>query len=69
MHLQVDTEYGVDWTGPCGHRQPNVVVPEVVLQRHLTEEEVESLPKPDGPLSSVLDTYMQTVRLLSEMLH
>lgn len=55
-------------TGPCGHRQPDVIVPEVELHRHLTEEEVASLPKPDGSLSSALDAYMQTVRLLTEML-
>ncbi|XP_074519124.1 uncharacterized protein LOC141784985 [Halichoeres trimaculatus] len=66
--MQVDTEYGVDWTGPCGHRQPDVLVPEVELHRHLTEEEIASLPKPDGSLSSALDAYMQTVRLLTEML-
>ncbi|XP_034534661.1 uncharacterized protein LOC117809076 [Notolabrus celidotus] len=66
--VQADTEYGVDWTGPCGHRQPGVVVPEVELQRHLTETEVESLPHPEGPLSNASDAYMPTVRLLSEML-
>ncbi|XP_076843075.1 uncharacterized protein LOC143487790 [Brachyhypopomus gauderio] len=66
--IQVDLEYGVDWTGPCGHRQSDVVVPEVQLQRALTEQEIESLPEPDGPLSNVLDVYIQTVNLLSEML-
>lgn len=67
--VQVDTEYGLDWTGPCGPRQPHVVVPEVEVLRPLTEEEVQSLPTPDGPLSSALDAYIQTGRLLSEMLH
>ncbi|XP_065119656.2 uncharacterized protein [Paramisgurnus dabryanus] len=66
--MQVDMEYGVDWTGPCGHRQPGVVVPEVQLQRMLTMEEIESLPEPDVPLSNVLDVYIQTVNLLTEML-
>ncbi|XP_041860719.1 uncharacterized protein LOC121652157 isoform X2 [Melanotaenia boesemani] len=66
--VQVDVEYGVDWTGPPGYRQQDVVVPEVQLQRPLTEQEVESLPKPDGPLSDVLDSYIETVNLLSEML-
>lgn len=66
--VQVDLEYGVDWTGPSGYRQQEVVVPEVQLQRPLTEQEVESLPKPDGPLSDVLDSYIQTVNLLREML-
>lgn len=42
-------EFGVDWTGPCGHRQLGVVIPEVQLQRSLTDQEVGSLPDPDGP--------------------
>ncbi|CAL9705996.1 unnamed protein product [Knipowitschia caucasica] len=66
--MQVDSEYGVDWTAPCGHRQPHVVVPEVQLQRSLSEEEIHSLPHPDGPLSNALDVYIQTVNLLSEMI-
>ncbi|MEQ2230476.1 hypothetical protein ILYODFUR_029692 [Ilyodon furcidens] len=66
--LEVDVEYGVDWTGPSGYRQQDVVVPEVQLQRPLTGQEVESLPKPDGPLSDILDSYIETVNLLSEML-
>lgn len=61
-------EFGVDWTGPCGHRQLGVVIPEVQLQRSLTDQEVGSLPDPDGPLSNVLDVYVQSVSLLSEML-
>ncbi|KAK0152016.1 hypothetical protein N1851_006586 [Merluccius polli] len=65
--IQVDMEFGVDWTGPCGHHQPGVVVPEVQLQRSLTHQEVGSLPDPDGPLSNVLDVYVQSVSL-SEML-
>ncbi|KAL7379669.1 hypothetical protein ABVT39_003843 [Epinephelus coioides] len=48
--------------------QADVVVPEVQLQRTMTVQEVEHLPEPDGPLSSVLHVYMQTVSLLSEML-
>lgn len=31
-------------------------------------EEVEQLPESDGPLSSLIDVYMQTVSLLSGML-
>ncbi|KAL7389654.1 hypothetical protein ABVT39_007821 [Epinephelus coioides] len=31
--MQVDTDYGIDWTGPCGHREPSIVVPEVQLLR------------------------------------
>lgn len=61
-------EFGVDWTGPCGHRQLGVVIPEVQLQHSLTDQEVGSLPDPDGPLSNVLDVYVQSVSLLSEML-
>lgn len=61
-------EFGVDWTGPCGHRQLGVVIPEVQLQRSLTDQEVGSLPDPDGPLSNVLHVYVQSVSLLSEML-
>ncbi|KAK1904397.1 Photosystem I P700 chlorophyll a apoprotein A2 [Dissostichus eleginoides] len=64
----VDIEFGVDWTGPCAHRQPHVVVPEVQLQRSLTDQEVERLPDPDGPLSNVWNVYVQTVGLLTEML-
>ncbi|XP_053281934.1 uncharacterized protein LOC128443164 isoform X2 [Pleuronectes platessa] len=67
-HIQVDMEFGIDWTGPCGHRQPGVVIPEVQLQRPLTEQEAESLPDPSGPLSDVVDVYVQTVSLLSEMI-
>ncbi|KAF3841708.1 hypothetical protein F7725_023659 [Dissostichus mawsoni] len=66
--IQVDIEFGVDWTGPCAHRQPHVVVPEVQLQRSLTDQEVERLPDPDGPLSNVWNVYVQTVGLLTEML-
>ena len=61
-------EFGIDWTGPCGHRQPGVVIPEVQLQRPLTEQEAESLPDPSGPLCDVVDVYVQTVSLLSEMI-
>lgn len=50
----------LDWLG--------VVIPEVQLQRSLTDQEVGSLPDPDGPLSNVLDVYVQSVSLLSEML-
>ncbi|XP_034067491.1 uncharacterized protein LOC117543372 isoform X1 [Gymnodraco acuticeps] len=67
-HIQVDIEFGVDWTGPCAHRLPHVMVPEVQLQRSLTDQEVERLPDPDGPLSNVWNVYVQTVGLLTEML-
>lgn len=66
--MQVVTDYGVDWTGPNGYHQPDVVVPEVQLQCSLIEQEIQRLPKPDGPLSNVLDVYIQTVSQLSEML-
>ncbi|XP_034084612.1 uncharacterized protein LOC117554328 isoform X1 [Gymnodraco acuticeps] len=66
--IHVDIEFGVDWTGPCAHRQPHVVVPEVQLQCSLTDQEVERLPDPDGPLSNVWNVYVQTVGLLTEML-
>lgn len=68
LEFKVDLEYGVDCTGPCGHRQPDVVVPQVQLERSLTMEEVEHLPEPGGPLSSLIDVCMQTVSLLSGML-
>lgn len=58
----------LELTGPCAHRQPHVVVPEVQLQRSLTDQEVERLPDPDGPLSNVWNVYVQTVSLLTEML-
>lgn len=54
-------DYGVDWTGPNGYCQPDVVVPEVQLQRSLTQQEIQRLPKPDGPLSSVSDTNCEPV--------
>ncbi|KAK5910370.1 hypothetical protein CesoFtcFv8_004210 [Champsocephalus esox] len=58
----------LELTGPCAHHQPHVVVPEVQLQRSLTDQEVERLPDPDGPLSNVWNVYVQTVGLLTEML-
>lgn len=67
-YLKVHMEYGVDWTAPSSHQRPDVVVPEVQLQRPLTEQEAENLPKPDGPLCHVIELYIETVEYLSEML-
>ncbi|XP_076842246.1 uncharacterized protein LOC143486736 [Brachyhypopomus gauderio] len=61
------TEYGVDWTGSYSHHQPGLEIPEVQLQRPLTEQELQRLPTPEGPLSCALDIYLETVNLIEEI--
>ena len=61
-------EYGIDWEEPHGHHHQGITVPEVQLQRALTPEEVQRLPNPEGPFSDVLNVYIQSVAILTEIM-
>lgn len=57
-------KYGVDWSGSSGYRQQDV--DEVQLQHLLTEQKWKTSHNLIA-LSDVLDSYIETVNLLSEM--
>lgn len=67
--LQVDLEHGIDWEGPSGHHEEGVAVPEVNLPRQLTDLELQRLPNPHGSFSSVINTYSETVDILSNIMN
>lgn len=65
----MQTDYGIDWDGPyrfddLGDQREQVEVPQVELQRHLTEEDMASLPNPNVPFLDALDIYTATLQLL-----
>ncbi|MEQ2266054.1 hypothetical protein XENORESO_017225 [Xenotaenia resolanae] len=57
---EVEADYGIDWDGPygfddLGDQREQVEVPQVELQRHLSEEDMASLPDPNVPFLEALD--------------
>uniref|UniRef100_A0A3P9HXU2 Integrase core domain-containing protein n=1 Tax=Oryzias latipes TaxID=8090 RepID=A0A3P9HXU2_ORYLA len=68
---QVEADYGIDWDGPYGfddleHQAGQVEVPQVQLQRHLTEDNMADLPDPNVPFMDALDIYTATLQQLMQ---
>ncbi|XP_008304203.1 uncharacterized protein LOC103375669 [Stegastes partitus] len=66
---QVEADYGIDWDGPYGFddlggQAAQVEVPQVQLERHLTEENMARLPDPSVPFMDALDIYIATLQQL-----
>ncbi|XP_078793646.1 uncharacterized protein LOC101156956 isoform X1 [Oryzias latipes] len=68
---QVEADYGIDLDGPYGfddleHQAGQVEVPQVQLQRHLTEDDMADLPDPNVPFMDALDIYTATLQQLMQ---
>ncbi|RVE55409.1 hypothetical protein OJAV_G00236630 [Oryzias javanicus] len=68
---QVEADYGIDWEGPygfddLGHQAGQVEVPQVQLQRHLTEEDMARLPDPNVHFMDAIDIYKATLQQLMQ---
>lgn len=66
--IQVCEEYGIDWNGPHRLQEGTVSVPEVQLARELSDEEVAILPAPGVSVTDALESYVETVQVLSTII-
>jgi len=69
--VEAEADYGIDWNGPYGFddlggQSEQVEVPQVQLQRHVTEEDMASLPDPNVPFLDALDIYTATLQQLMQ---
>lgn len=67
--VQVEADYGIDWDGPYGFDEvgaqlERVEVPQVTLQRYLTEENMASFPDPNVSFMEAITIYTMTLQQL-----
>ncbi|CAL8235713.1 unnamed protein product [Boreogadus saida] len=65
---QVHDECRVDWRGPERPVTDGVHIPELELPRALSVAELATLPNPAVPLPETIPIYIETVRILREIL-
>nr|XP_055030412.1 uncharacterized protein LOC129419318 isoform X1 [Misgurnus anguillicaudatus] len=65
LHISQTDDDNRWWRGP---QRPSVQIPELHLPRALSVVELSTLPNPTVPLAEMLPVYIETVRILREML-